>query len=560
MSVTVLYLKGATACWMLWRRGRIQQVFNEPITLKMAMQATSVSPLRGIQSHCPWLSRKKLRVRIIIDPVMDQTKTIPAFDYGYTRPVTLLDRLRRFVEQCNAMCRTVACDVLNDDPTRYRRDQLSRYPDALLQWCRPRNFFWFAEPELNSDSWVITESGIPKYVFDWLQALAQQGVEFVDIKPVSSVFAEADADIADVVINVWVEALRCRVMISRFGAVHRVDQWASESEAMGGVEEEVMQWREHSINPHVRIIKPTNDIVQWKERFPDIRCELRVDGLQDGVVSANQSLINMPASCASLPTSGLQRSRRKFLKAFPHSLVKLDTGESFQQLSRVSKWRRRRHEALVATAAVAACSGYFVLLAMMHALHVIELHNRVTHELEELNNRQITIQNSLILLHKNPKFALRSINTLNDIEARLVLNKQDFLRQLSGAIETHTAIVMRSISWRFADEVVWNSNESLGLVHLPELFDIQTNPFSKHTQLDSSVVLLAGDIVASQNQQQASEALMAFLNALAELEPVAGVVPVNSTLSAESVMTLPSDTWHTNDNNSGFVIALRLVV
>jgi len=247
MKTTILYLHESEACWMQWRGRRLLDVFCEPITRELAERAMESPKRDGVQSQCPWLSVYAPRIRLVIDPVVDHTHIIPSFDRGYRSPKGSIERMRRLAEQWVLACRSLTSDVLADDLTRYRRDQLKRFPKALLQWHPPNIRNRKSDAMLSSAAWRLTESGVPDFVFDWLRAMVDHGFDFVDVRPVSMLFAVEDSESERPVITVWEEAHRWRTIVTLKGVMQQVEQHPSQTEARIAVDERLSEYRERDL-------------------------------------------------------------------------------------------------------------------------------------------------------------------------------------------------------------------------------------------------------------------------------------------------------------------------
>jgi len=197
---------------------------------------------------------------------------------------------------------------------------------------------------------------------------------------------------------------------------------------------------------------------------------------------------------------------------------------------------------------------------MMHALQVIELHDDVQHELNSIREKQTNLQHSLQQLHENPDKALAAINHFNSTSTLSTSNQQSFLGHIANTLKTQSAIELNGVSWRYTEELYWSADEPQGLVELTELHDLDVNPFADETSIKDRLVLLSGLVDVTMNQQQASQVLMDFVNALADIDSVLDVVPVSSTFSSAPAMTLPSDARASTDSASAFVVALRILV
>jgi len=559
MTVTILYLHHTTACWMQWRGGRLLRVYSESITREIADLAVGAIQGEVLPTRCSWLSLKSSKIRIVVDPVIDQTRYVPAFDFGFRRPGSWLEYFRRLAEQCYASCRALTCDVLADDLTRYRRDQLQRHPSALLQWHSP---LLHAEPNTQSSlvpGWVLTESGLPDFVLNWLNSMAQMGLEFVDIRPVSSLFAVADASENCPVVTVWSEAHRWRCLVTAKGSLHRVEQWSNEADALMGAGQQLNQLREAGQEPILRFTGQDRDERLWQDIFSNTEYALRVDDVHAHIPPNSQHYDGLPQACYSLPcTALLQRLR----PSSPGITARIDVGEMLRRLLSVSRWRKRRQHVLGATVVMAAFSGYFVLLTAMHALRVIDLHERVDVELQSINKQLQELELKKDQFHRNPDQALLSIGYFYEALQHIKTNDQQFLKPLAKLLQQQPDIVIHTVSWRPLGNITWGEDSLELLAQLPDLFNVES--VSKQKSIDKDrVVLLSGLVAAADTQQQASEKLMQFLENLIKNEEVIEVMPITQTLSAENAVSFPAANFPSEislsiDDPSAFLIMVKM--
>jgi len=96
------------------------------------------------------------------------------------------------------------------------------------------------------------------------------------------------------------------------------------------------------------------------------------------------------------------------------------------------------------------------------------------------------------------------------------------------------------------------------LVDIKELVDTPlTAGVSTKTE---GLMLISGRVVLEHSQQQASDTLMSFLNALSATQYVIDVVPVTKSLSLTQALNLPSDASLIDEDPSAFVLAVRFSV
>jgi len=364
MKVTVLYLHDTTACWMQWRGKRLLQVHTESVTRDLAERAVESSKQEGIQSQCPWLSVYSPKVRLVINPVVDQTRSLPAFDHGFMEPRSFIDRLRRRCVQLYITCRSLTSDVLADDLTRYRQDLLSNYPKSILQWQTPRLRMGELASPAFLPAWLITDTGVPDFVYDWLQSLAEHGLEFVDVRPVSELFAIEHQTASNAGITVWAQGVHWRMIVSAWGAVYRVEQFSTEMDARIAVDEAINELKDLSVEADLRFTGSQADFVYWQEVYPD--ASYCAPGAWDGLTAELDTPLfeSLPTPCRELPLQAMVHSRYRSKMASRQNPQRIDVGATIRVLLSTARWRRRYKQSGIATTVAAAFSGYFVLLRM----------------------------------------------------------------------------------------------------------------------------------------------------------------------------------------------------
>ena len=556
MRTTILHLHDSTACWTLWQGRRLLQVFCEPVTREMAEQAAALPKKDGIQSSCPWLTARAPKVRLLIDPMFDQTQTIPAFDYGFLEPKSFIEGIRSRIERMYLTCRSLTSDVLADDLTRYRREQLNRFPKAMLQWSPPNTAAkvkvqWSSAPP----SWLITESGIPDFLFDWLEALSVNGLEITDVRPVSALFAIEDEKHGCPVVTVWAEPKRWRLVITSNGFVEKTEQWANEIDARIALDDIVLAFRGSHCEYKIRYIGEISDIDAWKSISPDVDFLPRENSVRTQSRFCSLAISSLPSVFCDLPLSGLLNASAGTGMKFWMNTARVDFGVSIRQLLLKTRWRRRYHRSIIATVIAATFSGYFVLLATMHALEVVELHDRSRDELQVLRGRRASMIGEARTLHANPVKAVASIDRLDRKNRERSINKQTFLSQLAALLSERPTIELNSVSWRSVQSPAAHVNV---LVDIKELIDTPLNEVGSKAVED--LVLISGQMRLEHSQQEASDMLIDFLSALKTTEKVIDVIPVTHALSLSEAFNLPSDAVRPNDDSSAFVVAVRLSV
>lgn len=565
MKITVLYLHDSTACWTLWRGRRLLQVFCEPVTQDMAERAAVATKKEGIQSACPWLSARSPKVRLLIDPVVDQTQSIPAFDYGFLESKSSFGTLKNIVERMYLTCRSLTSDVLADDLTRYRRDQLSQFPKALLQWIPP-NAATKNNARLSSvpASWLITESGTPDFVLDWLHAMSGHGIEIIDVRPVSEIFSKEDAKYGCPVVTVWAEPRRWRLLVTANGYLEKTEQWSSEIQARIALDDVVSTMKDHGCIFKARYIGEITDLEEWQKIVPDNEFLPRENSIHTQSRFCALAVNSLPSGFCDLPLNSVLQTVSNARFRLWSKTAYIDLGVSIQRLLLKTRWRRRYLRSLVATTVAATFSGYFVLLASMHALQVVELHGRVNSELQLLRGRRALIDERAASLHSDPLSAAASIERMNQHELRVSVNKQAFLSELSDLLDERPSITLNGVSWRsmqvpaFINTSSENKPSVEALIDIKELVD---TPLNTNNALEvEDFILLSGQVLLEQNQQKASDTLISFLNALTATEHVIDVIPVTHSLSLTQALNLPSDARLLSDDPSAFVVAVRLSV
>ncbi len=559
MKTTILYLHDSTAFWMLWQGRRLLQVFNEPVTRSMAEHVAASSTADGIQSLCPWLTTRSPKVRLVIDPVMDKTQIIPAFDLGLKEPKGMLACFRRHAWHVYLTCRSLTSDVLIDDLTRYRREQLSQFPTAMLQWyassAMARNG---TQSYTHPCAWLLTDSGVPDYVFTWLHAMTEQGLEYTDARPVSALFAKEDAKHQTSVITVWVESNRWRLIMTAHGYVVKVEQWASEIEARIALDDAIKARQEEGVCPKVFFLGSAEDRVTWAQSLEAMELDSRDDEVGLLAEIASSSTDALPKGCTCLPLQALLQSNSRAKIGRWSETVKQDFGSTIRVLLSSARWKRRYKQSIIATTVAAAFAGYFALLAVMHALDVIELHDRADEELSGLARRLQTLEASALALHPNPHEAVAAIYKLDEHANAVSANRQNFLKYLAKLLQDQTSITLRSVSWRDLPKLGLADDEAAWLSSVSELREPANSLHPPEN--NERLVFLSGNVAFNQNRQQATDSLMTFLNALSAEPAVLDVIPMTDALSSTQSMNFPSDVIVEKDDPTAFVIAVRFSV
>jgi len=383
MRTTILYLHDSTACWTLWQGQCLVQVFCETIT------------------------RESQKVRLLIDPVVDQTQTIPAFNYGFPEAKSAFGVFRNIVNRIYLTCRSLTSDVIADDLTHYRRDQLNYFPKGFLHWNSPssaskNNVRLSASPP----SWLITESGVPDYVLDWLLSMSGHGIEITDVRPVSTLFSIEDAAHECPVVTVWAETKRWRLLITANGVLHKAEQWSSELQALIAFEELISTMKGQDCTFKVRYIGEITDLEAWQKIVPETEFQPRENAVRTQSRFSALILNSLPSAFCDLPVDALFRSVRTGRLRLRSQSAHLDFGVSIQQLLLKTLWKRRYLRSVISVVVAAIFSGYFVLNASMHALTVVELRDQASNELQTLNDRRKSLSNRAISLHSDPLAAV----------------------------------------------------------------------------------------------------------------------------------------------------------
>ncbi len=578
MKTTVLWLHNTTACWMLWQRGQLLNVHCEQVTRELSGQAILAEKKEGVHTLCPWLTGPRPRVRLVIDPVVDNTQIIPAYKHGLTEAQGVGKYLSQLAERLVLTCRSLTSDVLADDLTRYRRDQLSRAPSGLLQWHRPRApSFRQQHTTHSSREWLLTESGVPDYVFDWLNALVEHGVEFLDVRAASSLFVSSTTGSNQLLLTIWVEANRVRLLVTDATGVVKVEQWAEECDAKIALKDLFNQYEQQGVILVGRFIGSDLQLKAWQLQFPALEIVAYSDGLQHQPLNDSALLEALPKRCLNLPITRLgESSLWPSLWSWKGS-SRTDVGSYFRMLLSTAQWRRRYQRSMVATTIAATCSGYFVLLACMHGLEFIELHDRADRELERLDAQQQAVQHQSALLHSDPDTAQVSVERLKHTTQAAEDKPERFFQELANLLDESPVISLNSISWREAqaryaaasDESV---NKAIDITALPELVDLAQTVGEVHPLIDDrargyieqaateQLVLLSGQVKVVRSQQAASDALIRFLSALSNSPRVISITPMTSALSDMPSMNIPSDVQLDQNDPTAFVIAIRVKV
>ena len=565
VKTTILYLNDSTACWTLWRGRRLLRVFCEPVTREMAERAAVVPKKDGIQSSCPWLSVRSPKVRLLIDPVLDRTRTIPAFDYGFLEPKGVIESSRNLLERMYVTCRSLTSDVLADDLTRYRRDQLKPFPKALLHWFPPKATWKTKLPlETSPPSWLITESGIPDFILDWMHAMSEQGLEIVDVQPVSALVALADKKLDCSVITIWAEPKRWRLLITTNGYLKKTDQWSSEIDARIALDDAVNTMKEYDCDYAIRFIGEFENIDAWRGVVPEANFLPAVGGFSEQTHICALAVSALPLECHDLPLCVLLQTVCEARVGIWPKRTPLDLGDSIRRLLLKARWKGRYQRSMIATAVAAILSGYVVLLASMHALEVIELNDRAQKEMEELESRRDSLHDEATALHSEPLSAVSAIERLSTQSGNTAVNKQEFFSELADLLDTQPAITLNAISWRpmpapiSNDEPIHTKLSHSTLVAITELVD--TPAGIDEVETDEDLILISGKVQHESNQQEAFDTLFEFLTLLSASNNVAEVIPITHSLSLNHTLNLPSDAVLLNEDPSAFVIAVRLSV
>jgi len=237
--------------------------------------------------------------------------------------------------------------------------------------------------------------------------------------------------------------------------------------------------------------------------------------------------------------------------------ARVDAGSMIRSLLSAARWRRRYKQSLIATTGAAILAGYFVLLAVMHALDVIDLHDRARVELNDLHSRQSRLQDAQETIHPNPEVVVASIAHLSPTNNSSEGNEQRFLNQLALVLNQQPEIQLTALSWRSIEPVDWSVGKLEALSRLPEMIDSQS--ILDADAESERIVLLSGQVALTTSQQQASDRLTHFLDALTDADQVIDVIPVTTAFSSNPKMNLPSDVVLSDDDPTAFVIAIRMV-
>lgn len=578
MKTTVLWLHNTTACWTLWQRGQLLKVHCELVTRELAGRAILAEKKDGLHTLCPWLAGPRPRVRLVIDPVADNTRVVPAYNRGVVEAQGVGEYISQLAERLILRCRSLTSDVLADDLTRYRRDQLNRVPGGMLQWHRPKapSFRRRSEKEAPRD-WLLTESGVPDYVFDWLNALVDHGLEFLDVRPVSSLFVSAAIASNAWVLTVWVEANRVRLLVADSRGVLKVEQWANESDAQIALKDLLDQYEQQGVKVTGRFIGSSTQLKAWQLQFGALKLVAYSSGLQHQQLNDPTLIDALPKRCLDLPIASVSESNFR-----PHSWLwrntsRTDVGSYFRTLLSTAQWRRRYQQSMVATTIAATCSGYFVLLACMHGLDFIELHDKAQRELERINVQQQAVQRRSESLHPDPNTAQASIERLQHAVEQADRKPQRFFEELATLLDASPVISLNSVSWREAPGSrtglpSGSAENPVDLTSLPELVDLAQGAGELAAgnggngggyggqAISERLVLLSGKVKNERSQQAASDALISFLSALSNSPLVINVTPLTNALSEVPSMNLPSDVQLNQQDPTAFVLAIRVKV
>lgn len=566
MKITILYIHDSTACWMQWRGKRLLNVFCEPVTRELVERAASSLKKDGIQTICPWLSAHSPQVRLLIDPVADQTQPIPAYDHGFSEPHGVLERFRQSAEQVYLTCRSLTSDVLTDDLTRYRHDRLKKYPNALLQWHEMKARQLNSGHGSSSRHWLVSDSGLSDYVFSWLSSMADNGLEFVDVQVVCALYARQDAHRECSVITIWEQSNRCRLIQCRSGFISKVEQWNNAKEARIALQESISALNDEGQIVVLKYVGCDDELTVWQQAFPTVDIGKRIDGVVDVAICATQIVDELPDSCLKLPVNALvQKPTGVKLWIGPRKPY-WEAGASFRALLSIARWKRRYKQTVIATTIAATFSGYFVLLACMHAIDMIELHQRAGSEFVSIRTRYSLVNEEIQRMTAHPKSAIKSIDRLNESKSSSGEEEQVFLQFLARLLEKQPSISINSLNWRRFEK---NSPDGKLLTELAEIGELRNEvisaPIVKSNEIGSErLLLISGSVGAlggsSFSHQQSSNALIEFLQALSEYEKIVEVLPLNDLMSGASDINYPIDVVINDDEGSSFVLALRVIV
>ncbi len=574
MKFTTLYLHDSTACWMQWRGKRLLQTYSESITREFAERAASMPKKEGIPSLCPWLSVHASQVRLLIDPVTDQTRSVPAFDHGFTEPCGKTEQLRQSAEQMYLTCRSLTSDVLADDLTRYRHDKLDKYPNALLQWHQSAPTGANVNQVRTPRHWLVSDSGLSDYVFTWLSAMADHGLEFVDVRTVSGLFAAEDADSDSSVITIFEQPNRCRLFHCDAGFVLKVDQWSNPVEARIALADRVAEFIENDDSVELRYVGADDGLSVWQETMLDLDIKMRADGITDKANYSDSLHNDLPDACLHLPLGALIRSQAVTEVSVWSATPKWEAGTGIRKLLSIAKWKKRYKRTLIATTFAAVFSGYFVLLACMHAVKIIELHQRADTELQLLNDQKASMQKNIEELTHDSEQAVASINRLLAFEEHSIENNLKFIQSLAEFLNSQPRIQLNSVSWRLIVDKMDEDTLAI-LAKLNELIDHyepEQNSILSNGESESissqygleHIVLISGNVVSqdssSLSQQQASDFLIEFLQGLSSTNQVIDVLPVLDSMALTPKVNMPSDVVLNSNSNNSFVVAVRLSV
>lgn len=557
MKTTILYLHESNACWMLWNGKKLLEVFSEPVPREIAEDQGSGQLQDVVVSKCPWLGTGSQRIRLVIDPVVDGTRAIPAFDPGLRQPDGVLDKWRASFNRLFLLLRSLTCNVWVDDLTHYRRDQLTRFPKALLLW-RPveLNQVTRAARSSRPPSWQLTESGLPDFVFDWLSAMDVHGVNICDVRLVSSLLATEDFRIPGPVMTIWVEQHRCRLIRVSEGRVNKVQQIDSEIDARIALDDALATSRLEGETVTLRYIGDSNKIPLWQDSIDGVELLPRDDVLSFCLPSTNRQFASMPAGCRDLPLRALLSTPAWGYKS-GRAIERTSLGSSLQVLLSSGLWRRRYRQSLIATAVVATFSGYFVLLALMHAFNFIDLHKRAKAESELVMEKQMLLKDAALKFHDKPFEVVSEIRRLpvNDLMQSSI--DQAFLENIASMLIDNPLIHINSVSWRTVPLAESNGSSEASLSDVVELMRLPGgNEIEGATE---RLIFIAGNVDFDESQQHSSGLLMNFLDSISAIDNVVDVIPVSSALSSMPLMNFPSDVAAMNQP-SAFVLAVRLTV
>jgi len=403
----------------------------------------------------------------------------------------------------------------------------------------------------------MVESGLPDFVIAWLSTLAQQGMEFTDVRPTSLLFALADRRIAKAMITVWAEGHRWRVIVVSGAVVLHVDQFASELAAVQGVKDRLAQLKDANVDVELCVTGHDDLCSVWPSHFPDTPCERRTDTVQQLAPLGENEKTYLPNAIKNLPLAALLQPNNT-----RQARVRVEGGASIRALLHLSKWRRRSHQTVAATVTAAVFSGYFVLLSGLHALRIVDLHGRADSELVDLSSRQKTLQEEASQLHTTPIEAAKSIERLPSTGVVSQSHNPAFLAKLAALLNDQPEILIRSLSWRPDDTAHWQQGNLSDITQLPNLLDNHIN--GSHT-VDSEyrIVVIAGLINDATSQQFASDTLINFLDALAGTPSVVDVLPIVHSFASSTTTNLPSDLIYSSPKDLNdprrFVVAVRVL-